>query len=83
MLVPSFFGISLIITGSSKSNTPISFKPITIMIPARNIPKYPPANEIKTLPVIAQIIPIIENTIAVPNTKNNNCTNVLSGFSLE
>lgn len=38
-------------------------------MPARNIPKYPPANDIKTLPVIAQIIPITENTIAVPKTK--------------
>ena len=52
-------------------------------MPAKNIPKYPPAKDMKTFPVIAQIIPIIENTIAVPKTKNSNCTNVLIGFSLE
>mgnify|MGYP006971539971 CR=1 FL=1 len=71
VFVFSLCGISLTITGSSKSRTPNSFNPITKMIALKNIPKYPPAKEIKTFPVIAHAIPIIENTTAMPITKNN------------
>ena len=63
-------------TGMSKSRIPTSFKPIIRTIEASTRPKYPPANDTKTFPVKAQIIPIIENTIAVPSTKNNICKNV-------
>ena len=83
VFVPSFLGISFITTGSSKSSTPSNFNPITRIIPAKIMPKYPPANDTKTFPVIAQIMPIAEKTIAVPNTKNNICTNVLKGFASE
>ena len=71
------------ITGSSKSRKPTSFNPIIITIAAINKPKYPPAKDTKTLPVTAQTIPITENTIAVPSTKNINCSNVRAGFSFE
>ena len=70
VFVFSLCGISLIITGSSKSRTPNSFNPMTRIIALKNIPKYPPAKEIKTLPVIAHAIPIIEKIIAMPITKN-------------
>lgn len=83
VFVPSFLGISFMTTGSSKSSTPSNFNPITRIIPAKIIPKYPPANETKTFPVIAQIMPIAENTIAVPNTKKSIWTNVLKGFASE
>ena len=73
---PLLCGISFIITGRSKSKIPTSFNPITSTRDARTSPKYPPANDTKTFPVNAQIIPITENTIAVPNTKNNICKNV-------
>ncbi len=71
MFIPSFLGISLIITGISKSKIPNSFNPIIMRIEATIKPKYPPAKVTKTFPVRAQITPITENTIAVPNTKNN------------
>lgn len=73
-------GISLIRTGNSKSNTPVSFKPITRIIPAIKIPKYPPAKDMKTLPVTAQIIPIIEKTIAIPITNAIICNSVFGRF---
>ena len=43
------------------------------------MPKYPPAKVTKTFPVIAQITPIMEKTIAVPNTKNSICIKVFAG----
>ena len=67
-----FTGIALIITGISKSNKPVILSPITIKSDAIISVKYPPSAEANTLPVTAQIIPIIENTIAVPHIKKHN-----------
>ena len=67
-----FTGIALITTGISKSNSPVLLSPITIKSDAIISVQYPPNAEANTLPVTAQIIPIIENTIAVPNIKKHN-----------
>ena len=81
MLWVSPFGISFINIGMLKSIIPKSFKPIIIIIDARINVKY--KFDTNTLPVNAQIIPIIEKTIAVPITKNSIWTKVLNGFSSE
>lgn len=78
-----FTGMVLIIIGKSKSKIPVIFKPITINNDAIISVKYPPKADAKTLPVTAQIIPITENTIAVPNIKKQSWMNVLRGVSLE
>lgn len=76
-----FCGISLIKTGNSKSRKPTSFKPIIIKTDATISAKN--GDVTKTLPVIAQIMPIPEKTIAVPSTKNNICISVVEVFSFE
>ena len=78
-----FTGIALIITGISNSKTSVSLSPITRSNDAIIKVKYTPSVDAKTLPVTAHIIPIIENTIAVPNIKQHSCINVLSGVSFE
>lgn len=78
-----FVGIDLIITGISKYNIPVSLSPITRSKDAIINVKYPPRVDANTLPVTAHIIPIIENTIAVPKMKKHSCANVLKGVSLE
>lgn len=78
-----FVGIALIITGISKSNKFVNFNPITKSNEAITRVKYAPKAEAKTLPVTAQIIPIIVKTIAVPKIKKQSWTNVLNGVSLE
>lgn len=65
-------GIDFTITGISKSSISKSFNPITSNNEAIMRVKYPPRAEAKTLPVIAQIIPITLNTMAVPNIKKHN-----------
>lgn len=76
-------GIAFIIEGISKSRNPNSFNPIISSSDAIIKVKYPPKAEAKTLPVIAQIIPIIEKTIAVPKIKQSICKKVLNGVSSE
>lgn len=78
-----FVGIALIITGVSKSRNPNILSPITKSKDAIKTVKYPPIADAKTLPVNAQITPIIVKTIAVPSIKQDNCKNVLKGVSLE
>ena len=78
-----FVGIAFIITGMSNSNKLVSFNPITSKSDAIISVKYPPRVEANTLPVTAQIIPITENTIAVPSIKQKSCIKVLKGVSLE
>ena len=75
--------MAFMITGISKSRTPAIFKPITIKSEAIIIVKYPPSADANTLPVIAHIIPITENTIAVPKIKKHSCINVRKGVSFE
>ena len=71
------------ITGISKSRMPVIFRPIINSSDAIISVKYPPKADAKTLPVIAHIMPIIVNTIAVPRIKLESCKNVLNGVSLE
>ena len=78
-----FCGMDLIIMGISKSRIPVILKPITSKSDAIISVKYPPKTEAKTLPVIAQIIPIIVNTTAVPKMKLLSWINVLNGVSFE
>jgi len=78
-----FCGIAFIIVGISKSSSPKSFKPKTRSKDAIMSVKYPPRADAKTLPVTAQIIPIIENTIAVPRIKQQSWRKVTKGVSLE
>lgn len=78
-----FTGMALIIIGISKSSKPVIFSPITNNKDAMISVKYPPRADANTLPVIAQIIPIIEKTIAVPIMKKHSCMKVLSGVSFE
>ena len=78
-----FVGIAFTIVGVSKSIISNSFSPITSKIEAMNNVKYPPIAEANTLPVRAQTIPIVVNTIAVPNIKQQSCKKVLSGVSFE
>lgn len=78
-----FVGIDLIIVGVSKSNISKSFNPITNNNDAINNVKYAPKAVANTLPVNAQIIPIIVNTIAVPSIKQHSCKKVLYGVSFE
>lgn len=70
-------------TGILSSKIPITFRPITINSDAKNNIKYAGATETKTLPVIAQIIPIIAKTMEEPNTKNSICISVLIGVFFE
>lgn len=76
-------GIALIMVGVSKSKISNSFNPITKSNDAIISVKYPPIAEANTLPVSAQAMPIVVNTIAVPNIKQHSCKNVLNGVSLE
>ena len=78
-----FCGIALIIVGISKSRNPKSFKPIINNKDAIIRVKYAPKADAKTVPVTAQIIPIIVKTIAVPSIKQHNCKNVTNGVSFE
>ena len=75
--------MALMITGMSNSNSPIILSPITRRSDAIINVKYPPRAEANTRPVIAQITPIMEKTIAVPNIKKQSCTKVLNGLSFE
>lgn len=78
-----FDGILEISVGIFKSKYPNKCNPIANNSDAIKITKYPPAIEINTFPVIAQIIPIILNTIAEPKTNETSCNNVfLLSFSL-
>ena len=61
--------MDFMITGISKSSIPMILSPNTIKRDAIMSVKYPPKTEANTLPVIAQIIPIIVKTIAVPKIK--------------
>lgn len=61
----------------------VNFKPIIINIDAIIKVKYVPVVEIKIFPVTAQIIPIIEKTMAEPNTKSSIWIKVFKGDSFE
>ena len=63
-----FDGILEIRVGRFISSIPKRCRPIANRSEDTKIKKYPPAIEIKTLPVIAQSIPIMLNTIAEPMT---------------
>lgn len=78
-----FCGIAFIIVGISKSKSPKSFNPRIRRIEDIISVKYPPKTDAKTLPVIAQIIPIMENTIEVPRIKQHSCIKIFAGFSFE
>ena len=78
-----FCGMALIIVGSSKSNRPNNFNPIINKIEAIMRVKYPPNADAKTVPVRAQRIPIIENTIAVPRIKQQSCRKIIYGVFFE
>ena len=65
----SFLGIFLITEAKLISIMPSKFSPKTIIKEARKRMKYTPANDAKTCPVRAQIIPITVKTIPSPNTK--------------
>ena len=76
-------GICLINTGKLKSKTPITFNHIMINKEAIINKKYVGATDTNARPVKAHIIPITENTIDVPKTKNNICISVFVGLSFE
>ena len=63
------FGNFLTIGLKLKSRTPNKFKPINKIKEARIKTKYGPPNVAKTLPVKAQIIPIIDKINAKPKVK--------------
>ena len=70
------------ITGISKSRIPVILSPTTIKRDAITSVKYPPKTDANTLPVIAQIIPIMLKTTAVPRIKQQSCKKVRYGVSL-
>ena len=72
------FGNFLTIGEKLKSKIPIKFKPIIKIKEAKKSMKQFPPKDAKTLPVKAQIIPIIDKTKAKPKTKEDNCKNVLN-----
>ena len=77
-LAPSFLGIFLIMGEKLMSMTPNKLSPKIRIKEAKNSIKYAPPNDEKTLPVTAQIIPIIVKTSPKPNTKKHNCINVFN-----
>ena len=70
-------------TGILKSSRPTIFSPMTINKEANNNIKYEGANETKTLPVTAQITPIVANTRDEPKTKNSICIKIFTGLLSE
>ena len=78
-----FEGILEISVGRFISKSPKRCRPIAKRSEAIKIRKYPPAIEINTLPVTAQSIPIMLNTIAEPMTNDVSWRRVfLLSFSL-
>lgn len=71
-----FDGILFIIVGRLISSIPIKFKPIAKITDAIMIIKYPPASDMNTCPVKAQITPIILNTIDEPIMNDSSCKKV-------
>ena len=71
-----FEGILDISVGRFISKSPKRCRPIAKRSEAIKIRKYPPAIEINTLPVTAQSIPIMLNTIAEPMTNDVSCRRV-------
>ncbi|MCQ2789510.1 MAG: hypothetical protein MJ229_03920 [bacterium] len=76
-------GISFIKVGILISIIFSIFKPIVSIIEAIIRLKYAGAKFEKTFPVIAQIMPINPNTIALPRIKNNISINVFCGVDFE
>jgi hypothetical protein len=80
-LLSSFFGISLIIMGSSKSIKPRTFNPIIKIIEATIKAKY--GFPIKILPVNAHNPPIKAKIMPEPITKIHIWSSVFKGFASE
>ena len=76
MLFPC--GNFLIIGLKFNSIIPSKFKPIIKIKEAKNKIKYAPPIEVKTFPLIAQIIPIIAIIIDKPKTKEDNWIKVFN-----